>query len=413
MEVDRLSIPYEYFSKMEKKTRHNDEIADFYRQLFEETEDFVFDSRAKSVDLCTKYIDVDYYRLQGVKNIKRINHCKDRFCPHCQSLFAQKREMKFSPVLDGFAEDFDLYHVVFTVPNCSGEDLKKTVDLMYKKFGYMMRYFKGDAKVAGVDFVQYGYAGGLRSLEITQNFKDMTFHPHFHCVMLLRKGLQLEKTQINEYSFDGRKLSRKFSELEILMQKIWYLLMNGQQVNKRAIEELPQGYSVIADPAEQGKYHQIFKYAIKGCFKGDQLYDYNTFKTLYYALHSRRILQGYGVLHNYDFEEDEILDEETDEQYDALLQRLEYIEKPVFVAEGLNEVLCESLKGNVRYISKANFKKLLAETYGEEMFESNKKTDSGGKQWARSKRRTKEKPAKSVNFAQMPPPPKWHNQPLT
>ena len=287
MSLQDVSIPYESFNKIGKRIRNNDIISGYYNQLFDETGDYVFENRARSVNVCGKYIDFEYYRLQGVKDVKRINLCKDKFCPNCQAIIAQKREQKFSPVLDALAEDYSLHHVVFTVPNCSPEQLKPTLNAMYRKFGYMVRYFDGRKKISGVNFGQYGYAGAIRSLEITQDFKENTFHPHFHCIFLLRKGLELEKQHINQYSFDGSKLVRKFSDFEILLQKIWYLLMNGIEVNTTSIQDLRQGYSVIADPAEQGKYHQLFKYAIKECFKDGQIYDFETFKTLYYALHSR------------------------------------------------------------------------------------------------------------------------------
>lgn len=359
MSLENLALSYEHFTRIEKKIRFNDTIASFYRQMFEETADFTFQNRSRSVDLCSKYMDVDYYRLQGVKCIKRINLCKDRFCQNCQSLLAQQREIKYTPILDAYSKDFDLYHVVFTVPNCIGDDLCRTIDAMYKKFAYMVRYFNERKRIRGISFAKYGFQGAIRSLEITQNLSEHTYHPHFHCIFIMKKGLVLDKSCINQYSYEGETLQRKFSELEILLQKIWYLLLNGVEVNYDNIHSCGQGYSVIADPAE-GNYHQVFKYAVKGCFKDDKIFDYETFKTLYAALHSRRIIQAYGVLHNIDFDADDILDEQTDEQYDAVIQKLEQIEKPVFIAETLNIVMLEVLRSNVRYISKANIKALLA-----------------------------------------------------
>lgn len=359
MSLERVSIPYESFSKIGKRIRHNDIIFGFYKELFEETGDNVFENRARSLDVCGKYIAFEYYRMQGVKDVKRINLCKDKFCPNCQAMIAQKREAKYTPVLDDLAEEYSLHHVVFTVPNCEPERLKSTLGAMYKKFGYMVRYFDGRKKVSGIDFLQYGYAGGVRALEITQDFKSNTFHPHFHCIVLLRKGIELEKRYVNQYSFDGPRLSRKFSEFEVLLQKVWYLLMNGEEVNAASVAALKQGYSVIADPAEPGKYHQVFKYAIKGCFKDGQIYDFATFKTLYYALHNRRIIQGYGLLHNYDFEEDELFEEEADAEYESAIAELKRLEEPVFMVESLSETMCECLNGNVRYISRSNFKRIL------------------------------------------------------
>lgn len=359
MSLENLALSYEHFTRIEKKIRFNDTISAFYNQMFDDTNDLTFQNRARSVDLCSKYLDIDYYRLQGVKCIKRINLCKDRFCQNCQSLLAQQRELKYTPILDEYAKDFDLYHVVFTVPNCDSDALLPMLKLMYKKFGYMVRYFKGQKKIKHINFRKYGFQGAIRALEITQNPDDRTYHPHFHCVFIMKKGLVLDKSYVNQYSYKGSKLERKFSELEILMQKVWFLLITGQEVNYDSIKTCGQGYSVIVDPAD-GNYHQVFKYAIKGCFQDDHIFDYDTFKTLYAALHSRRIIQAYGVLHNIDFEADEILDDQTDAEYDQIITELERVEKPVFIAETLNVVMLETLRANVRYISKANLKAILA-----------------------------------------------------
>ena len=361
MEISDFQLQYDYFNQIDKHIRFNDQLADFYRELYDETADESVGTHARRVELCSKYLDFDYYRLQGVKAFRRINLCHDRFCANCQGLLARKRELKYGPILDDFAKTYSLWHVVFTVPNVSGEELRPQLQLMYKKFGYMMRYLKGDAKISGVNFLQYGFAGAIRSLEITQNFESGTFHPHFHCVFMLRKDLQLEKTQLNSYSFSGSTLRRRFSEFEILLQKVWYLLLNGEEVNAPALDELAQGYSVIADPMEPGNYREIFKYAIKGCFKDDALYDFESFRTLYYALYNRRVLQGYGLLYRLDFEHDAILEDEADEAYDVLIGALGSLEEPVFYAEKLEETLAECRRGNIRYISKGSFRRLFEE----------------------------------------------------
>ena len=362
MEIGSFAVPYEYFNKIDKRTQHNDILSDYYARLYEETNDEIHNNRSTSVRLCGKYMDFDYYRLQGVKELKRINLCRDKFCSNCQALLAAQRLHKYTPVLNGYAEEYDLYHVVFTLPNCTAEELRPTLDLMYKKFGYMTRYLRGVKKIKGIDFTLYGYQGAVRSLEVTQNFNTGTFHPHFHCIFILAKGLNLEKCHINQYSFDGDKLINEFSDFEILLQKVWRLVLEGKKVKKSSLDELKQGFSVKADLLKDGDYKEVFKYAVKGCLKDGKLYDYESFKTLYYALYGRRIIQGYGVLHSLKFEDDEIIEDETDTEYDALIGTLQALEKPVFTYESLNEVLLETLRCNVVYISKSNFRRVLAES---------------------------------------------------
>lgn len=359
------SIQTEHFEDISDKIRKNPEIAGFYDGLFFDTGDFAYQGRARSVALCCKWWDMEYYRLQSVKDIKRVNLCRDKFCYNCQSLLALKRQNKYSPVLDSLYNDYTLCHVVVTVPNVPyipQDGLKETVKKMYLKFKHLTRFLSGDKKVRGVNFSEFGYAGAVRALEVTTNAEN-TFHPHFHCIMLLRKGFKPERNYINSFSFDNGKLARKFSAFEILLQKVWFLLMNDIPVTRESIDGLKEGYSVICDPVERGEYHEVFKYACKGAFKDGTIYDRTIFRALYFALHGRRMIQGYGVLHNFKDEDGEILEADLTENYEAMVAQLHYLEDPVFVVEHLDHIIEEK---NCRYISKNNLRKLLIQRRKEE-----------------------------------------------
>lgn len=356
-------LEYNDFLKIYKRISHNDIISDYYDRLAEEADTlddfFLLKNRSQSVSLCGKFYDYDYYRFQAVKVLKRVNSCRDKFCPQCQSLLAQTRLAKYSPILDEYSKDYDLYHVVFTVPNCSPSDLKITLTRMYKAFGHMIRYFRGNAKVKGIDFLQYGFFGAVRSLEITQNFTTGELHPHFHCIFVLKKDLNLEKDQVNSFSFSNGVFQRYFSDFEIILQKVWCLLVNGFRVSLSALDDLDTGYSVVADKAIPGDYKEIFKYALKGCCKGDKIFTYESFKALYFALHNRRIVQGYGALRCLKFESDEILEDQVDENFNAIVEELVCFEDPVFITESLTESMTEVLRGNCCYITKANIRRTL------------------------------------------------------
>ena len=43
--------------------------------------------------------------------------------------------------------------------------------------------------IAGVDFAQYGFVGAIRSFEIV--ISPTEYHPHLHCLFLMKKGLNL------------------------------------------------------------------------------------------------------------------------------------------------------------------------------------------------------------------------------
>lgn len=366
MSLSENLIDKGYFQNLKKHVSHNYQIAEFYGNLYEETGDFGYFNKGKAIDLCCAWWDTDYYRMQNVKDIKRVNLCRDKFCFNCQSMLALKRQGKFEPQLDSFRKDYMIAHVIVTVPNCEAEELLPLLDKMYKKFPFLMRYFKGQAKVRGLDFEQYGYGGAVRGLEVTQNKEDKSFHPHFHCMVLFRKDLDLKGKFINSFSYDNGELVRKFSELEILFQKVWYLLMNDQTVTLKAVEELKEGYSVQVKDSK-GYYHEAFKYACKGAFdieKGGFIYNEQTFRTLYTALHSRRMIQGYGALHNFIDLDGEILEADLKEWYSRLITELRQIEEPDFYCETLDEVIERS--GACKYTSKSNLKRLLYERMRQE-----------------------------------------------
>lgn len=362
-----------YFQDLKTNVSHNYQIAEFYENLYEETGELGYLNKSKTIDLCAAWWDMEYYRLQSVKDIKRVNLCKDKFCYNCQSILAMKRQGKFAPQLDSLRPHFMVAHVIVTVPNCEAEELEPLLDRMYKKFPFLMRYFRGKAKVRGVDFEQYGYGGGVRGLEVTQNTEDKTFHPHFHCMLLFRPDLDLTGKYINSFSYDRNDPDpdhkRKFSELEILLQKVWYLLMNDQTVTAQAIKELKEGYSVhVLD--SRGYYHEAFKYACKGAFdesEGAFIYNEPTFRALYSALHSRRMIQGYGALHNFNDLDGEILEADLQEIYDQIITELKAIETPEFYCETLDEVIERS--ATCKYISKSNLKRLLIERRRQEQAE--------------------------------------------
>ena len=351
-----------YFEEIKNRIRLNYQIADFYLDMYEETSKDRYLNNSKHIARCCKLWDIDLYRLLKVKDIKRVNLCKDKFCFNCQSMLASKRFQQYGPILDEFRKEYEIFHMVVTVPNCEGEELMPLLKRMYLKFPFLLRYFRGKAKVKGIDFLQYGYGGAVRGLEVTQNQGTKQFHPHFHCMILFKKGFQLQGEVATSYSYSKSNGFHLFSRLEILLQKIWYLLMNDERVTVKAIEELKQGYDIHISDSE-GNYHEVFKYACKGAFdldKGAFIYQEHTFRILYEALYNRRMIQGYGVLHNFkDLDDGDIVEDESQEVYERMILALRDFEKPSFIVENIDEIV--ERVSRFMYISKSNIKRLLFE----------------------------------------------------
>ena len=123
---------------------------------------------------CSTFLE---FRLTTVNDLKltNANFCKVRLCPMCSWRRSLKIFGQVSKVMDHVEENYN-YRYIFltlTVRNCYGEDLRDTLDLMTKSFNKLSerKAFKQAVK------------GYFRSLEITYNKKDNTYHPHFHMIL--------------------------------------------------------------------------------------------------------------------------------------------------------------------------------------------------------------------------------------
>ena len=336
--------------------------------------------RSKRMSLCCTYMEGDYYRFQGVKDLRKVNCCHDRFCDNCQNALSVQRSDKYLPVLLKLADDYDLYHVVLTVPNCTLSGLSATLDKMYYAYKRLCIFLSGRKNVRSVDYSAFGYLGSIRALEITKNNESNTFHPHFHCIFVCKKGSKLDtkRYHINPYSFkgnnshikrkhkvlfDGHEIEapdRLFSALEILLQKTWYLLYNHIELNRSNIDELSLGYSCLIDNAK-GRYKEVFKYATKGLLSSDPNADpkdkYEDFVLLFFTLFRRRLIQGYGCMYRMEF--DNKIDMSPDELYLEVRKALHAIETPIAFYSTFEETEreIESTSG-ITYISRKSIAQL-------------------------------------------------------
>jgi len=266
--------------------------------------------------------------------------CHDRFCPNCQKMIQATHLARFSPVLDSFADNYAMYHVTFTVPNCNGDKLKGVIDNFLGNFKRFIQYinYKQDKKnpgkikpvvrIAGLSFEWLGFHAALRALEITLPHPD-EFHPHIHAVFVLDKSTLSNPEIQNKYienrfskSYKAHNDNLLFSEFEIDLQKIWRLLMDGRKVTKAAIDAMGvnDGYSCIVSPIRDGDYYEVFKYVLKSFCDNGQFMSYDSFKTLRDVLHGRKVIQGYGAL--YGLKCDEKIDTANERYFDCLIELL-------------------------------------------------------------------------------------------
>lgn len=345
MDLEKLVIPRDYVESITENISHNKITLDYYQLLAKDSEfNFEFatehelvkkqiknktiENKIDRIANCNRYWTLDKWDIQKIKAFKKTNLCRDKFCNNCKKVKQASRMAKYIPELEPYRQN--IYHMVLTAPNVPGIDLKASINRQNKAFRMIIRYLAGDLKIKGLDFIKYGYRGAVRSNEVT--YRGDSYHPHMHIAIILENGPTCEqKTITNRYSFHYNELRRLFSEFEILIQKIFYLLYNGIRVTKKEIDSLSEGFSCIVDYFSDSDYAELFKYMTKSTDQDGTVMSYGNFKVLEDGLHSLRQIQGYGCLYN--VKDDGIDEEEIVEIWSDIVNYLNKIENPVEVRE--------------------------------------------------------------------------------
>lgn len=113
------------------------------------------------------------------------NFCRIRLCPVCQWRRSLKVFAQTQQVIRAFDKEAPHSYAMLTltVPNCTGENLRSTIDEMMQAWDRMSRRAPWKKVVLG----------WYRGLEITHNVDIRssnydTYHPHFHVLLALRRS---------------------------------------------------------------------------------------------------------------------------------------------------------------------------------------------------------------------------------
>jgi len=358
IELKQAVVPKDVLENVVRNIEYNKAIINHYELLQKEMPFSNIQRKVERISDCNRVWQLDKYEQQKVKDFKRTNLCKDKFCANCKKVKQASRMAKYIPHIEQYRES--LYHMVLTQPNVPGEALEATLKHMARCFKHLVEYLTGHKKVKGLAFDSWGYQGSVRSLEVT--FRGDSYHPHYHVGLVMDKLLG-PRVHENVYSYDYRsglpELKRLFSDEEILIQKIWYLLINGKRVTKKAIDELELGYSCMINEFAPGDYAELFKYMTKECDEDNQVLNYDNFKTLYNALYRVKQIQGYGCLYRITDDGDT---EAYEAIYEAFIEELKERENPTVSRETPQDLL-----GDTRYllISRKSYFKYLRQLYQE------------------------------------------------
>lgn len=108
--------------------------------------------------------------------LHRANFCKDRLCPMCNWRRSLKIFSQVSQVMN-LMQGYEFLFLTLTVRNCTAAELPQTIQILYDGWRYLYHKNKEFRSVI---------CGTFRSLEVTRNHKDGTFHPHLHVILAVR-----------------------------------------------------------------------------------------------------------------------------------------------------------------------------------------------------------------------------------
>ncbi|MCL2556796.1 MAG: protein rep [Firmicutes bacterium] len=333
----------------------------------------------KPVDIahCSFTMLNNTFEHQKTKVLKGIPRCGYKFCLNCIKARQLTRILRFRPALDAAMQDYDLYHMVLTVPNCFGHELNSKLGQLHEAFTRLTKMLLVNKKPRK-EFVEYGCVAALRSSEITVEVKQSKYgrifddyHPHLHVILALKTNLILTKDKVHKrYSFkqkDGKRvLDRHFCDFELLLQKVWFLIINNKKFNNKNLKDysfndgtikkttVKDGYSVTLDPVDEDSYYEVFKYAVKMFTKDSDPFTLIQQKTLDEALHGRRTMQGYGLW--YGLKCDDEIDESHHEAKEIIEAFLRKHEEPTETADKTLDVF-KDLEDGFKY-TYLNFKNI-------------------------------------------------------
>lgn len=265
----------------------------------------------------------DKYEKNRILDLQKVNRCMNtRFCPNCKMLDVAKFIHKFRSIFEEYKnKGYSFYMLTLTVPSCviSGKALRKHIKKISKSFAkFFTKFGYDDGKALNDRLISI--FGGIRVLEVTCN-ENTGFHPHLHCIVLLK---DLPDDHLLEKSIQG-KFSRKagdftmLSLIDLQIAKIWGMIWYGRRLTKKNIENYivaPKETFVefngefVEDKVLQVDFRQLDEAGIfevfKYTFKSSDVANYEVFKGLVDGLENMRIRQGFGELFNVKVNDDEL-----------------------------------------------------------------------------------------------------------
>lgn len=148
-------------------------------------EKLISDSRLFDLEHCGDTLTF-LQNAEGKKKLKTANFCRVRLCPMCQWRRSLKMFSQVKKITNKILENDKSTRFIFgtfTIKNTDAENLEACINILNKKFKYLVDQKKTFAPAKKLKQNLLGY---LKAVEVTYNSKDKTYHPHLHVIFAVR-----------------------------------------------------------------------------------------------------------------------------------------------------------------------------------------------------------------------------------
>lgn len=145
----------------------------------------ISEKRLKSLEECASFLLFDRDVKQKLR-LSSANFCRLRLCPMCswrKSLKLFGQVLQIVNIIQAKQRSTRYIFVTFTVPNCTSDELTKTINKMNQALAYLLTEKK---KFAPARKIYQNLLGYMKALEVTYNQQTDTYHPHFHCLLAVK-----------------------------------------------------------------------------------------------------------------------------------------------------------------------------------------------------------------------------------
>lgn len=177
--------------RMEIKERLIPYITKIYKNEYDEN----FLIKSKNKNLIEAFKDCGKEIFKNDKQIIGAKFCHQRLCPVCNLRKSNITYHKIETIVKEI-ENKDFVLITLTVKNCPVNWLEYTINELMESFHRMVNRKTWQRAIKGY----------FRTLEITYNSKENTFHPHIHILC------NLDEDYYNDYYLNNQDIRKMWTE---------------------------------------------------------------------------------------------------------------------------------------------------------------------------------------------------------